>query len=110
MEKNNLSICFAKFHCELLQENKNKSWNVVTTPKHLFECLITYEKYDIVGQKLFTLSIYCVHLYFSTLKKHQDDIRKQRDLIVGTFNKMSASSKKLADLSANLLQAQRKGI
>jgi hypothetical protein len=54
MEKQNLSICFARFHCELLQENKNKSWNVVTTPKHLFECLITYAKYEIVGQNLFT--------------------------------------------------------
>jgi hypothetical protein len=108
MEKKKLSICFAKFHSELFQEIKNKSWNVAITPKHLFECLITYAKYVTLSGTNVSLTIKLV--YFSTLKKHQDDLGKQLDLIVGTFNTMSASSKKLADLSANLLQAQRKGM
>lgn len=107
MEKEKLAICFAKFYCELLQEIKNKSWKVTVTPKHLFECLITYAKYDVFRKNIFTLTL--KRVFFSTLKKQQGDLGGKRDLIVGTFNKMSASSKKLADLSANLLQAQRKG-
>jgi len=46
---------------------------------------------------------------YRTLKEKQQDFKHKREVFTKALQKMSASTKKLADLSANLLQAQRKG-
>ncbi|CAB3367489.1 Hypothetical predicted protein [Cloeon dipterum] len=85
--KEQIAMCFAKFHSDLLSEIRKQGWEAKITPVHLFQCLRTFE---------------------STVKELQTQLQSKREMFKKCTIQLTASTKKMAAMSSALLRAQRK--